>query len=104
MIFCNVPASPMGNVTRRSWTPSEKHVARKVFKENLEKFKLPSLNDCQQAILVNEELKKRSPAQLKTWLHNQLTKEKDSHSLEGELNYILLYYYFFGLFEFFTAL
>lgn len=78
----------MGNI-KRSWTMCETHVVHEIFRENLEKGKLLSLNDCQKEILFNDELRKRSPAQLKTWLHNQITQKKHNHLLKGEFNVIL---------------
>lgn len=50
-------------------------VASRNFKTCLTKGYLPSVYQCQQVISENEELKRRTPAQLKAWVNNQIKKK-----------------------------
>lgn len=61
---------------KRSWNGQEKETALNLFKEHINCGELPSYPECVQAIKNNTDLKDRSPAQLKSWLSNQIQKNK----------------------------
>lgn len=67
--------SPYGSVKRRSWSTPERTVVKEVFKTNFANRTLPSLSDCQEIINSSPELLNRTPAQLKSWISNNI-KEK----------------------------
>lgn len=76
LIHYLVSVSPKGYVKRRSWTTPERNLVNEVFKTYLESQTLPSTNVCKNVIDNNSELKDRSPLQVKSFLSNQLQKNK----------------------------
>lgn len=70
---------------RKSWNITELNCAKTLFSENIQLNETPSLSECSIAIENNHELSHRSPAQLKAWIHNQITKKKrDTQKTKGK--------------------
>jgi len=68
-------APPYGKTKRVRWSEEEKHALFKYFSNILELPQLPSLQECQNAIIKYKILKKRQPQQVKTWIDNQRKAE-----------------------------
>ncbi|XP_031344680.1 uncharacterized protein LOC116171817 [Photinus pyralis] len=61
---------------KRSWTPEEIKAASEHFKKYLLSNKLPSLSKICQKLPLITQLKLRSPTSVKTWLHNELVRQR----------------------------
>ncbi|XP_044762003.1 uncharacterized protein LOC123319204 [Coccinella septempunctata] len=68
--------SPYGPVKRRKWTNEETQTVLREFKENMDSGKLPSFKEIEEVKLRCTELSARSSPQIKTWIHNQIRKNK----------------------------
>ncbi|CAH1173849.1 unnamed protein product [Phaedon cochleariae] len=66
----------LGYVPRKSWTTEERHAARKYFQSEFSKCMSPTSSRCFSAVKDVEELKNRTPRQLKAWIHNEINKSK----------------------------
>lgn len=69
-----------GHTKRKRWNESEKNVVLTAFGEIIKNEKLSSLQAIHEVIKKNHCLRYRSSPQVKTWLHNQLKKMKQSKS------------------------
>ncbi|KAL3276329.1 hypothetical protein HHI36_024421 [Cryptolaemus montrouzieri] len=69
---------PYGSVIRRRWSVTEKKIISEIFRKNIEEQRLPSFNEISDAVGKHAELSERSIPQIKTWIHNQITKIKKS--------------------------
>ena len=65
-------ASPYGKTKRTKWSEAEKNAIRRCFGEPSTILQLPSLKACQNAIMEYKDLRARRPAQIKTWINNQV--------------------------------
>lgn len=74
MIFFSV--SPVGYVKRTSWSDEEKSHVLKTFRESIESQTLPSTESLAKFISDSPILKNRNPIQLKSWLSNQMQKQR----------------------------
>ncbi|KAF5298947.1 hypothetical protein FQR65_LT19557 [Abscondita terminalis] len=75
--------SPMGRVQRRSWTSEEIKIVNHEFQQHLRSNSLPSLSQCEFVKNKYSVLQKRTAAQIKSWLDNQVRsdqRKKDRHS------------------------
>jgi len=72
--------SPYGHTKRKRWSEDEKKVVLTAFGQVIKNGKLPSLKEIHEVIKQNPCIKHRSSSQVKTWLHNQLKKNKQSNS------------------------
>ncbi|XP_077266027.1 uncharacterized protein LOC143899548 isoform X2 [Temnothorax americanus] len=74
-------SSPYGRTKRTRWNENEKTVVLTAFDEFMKGGKLPSLQAIHEVIKQNPCLKNRSSPQIKTWLHNQRKKKKQTTQL-----------------------
>lgn len=68
-------APPYGKTKRIRWSDEEKHAITKHFGNIFALSQLPSLQECQNAIIKHKILKKRQPQQIKSWIDNQRRAE-----------------------------
>lgn len=61
---------------KKRWTEQEKTDAETYFSKYLRKGKLPSLSEIDQVKVAYNVLSNRKPDVIKTWLHNQLKKNR----------------------------
>lgn len=76
ILIYNLFLAPLYGKTRRiRWTEEETKLALALFANYMNNFTLPSLKEipCKTR---NNILKKRQPAAIKAWLHNQLRNKK----------------------------
>jgi len=72
--------SPYGHTKRKRRSEDEKKVVLTAIGQVIKNGKLPSLQEIHEVIKQNPCIKHRSSPQVKTWLHNQLKKNKQSNS------------------------
>ncbi|XP_015437863.1 PREDICTED: uncharacterized protein LOC107193007, partial [Dufourea novaeangliae] len=60
---------------RKRWSTSEKDICMGIFGSNIHKGVLPSFKEINQVKQQYPVLKLRTPAQIKTWIHNQIRKK-----------------------------
>lgn len=70
----------LGYVPRRSWTTEERHAAKNCFVEEINKGIVPSMEKCRLTIKNKEELKMRTPIQLRTWIKHHIKMKHNSNS------------------------
>ncbi|KAJ8928012.1 hypothetical protein NQ314_019478 [Rhamnusium bicolor] len=80
----NLETSPTGSVKRRSWDDAEISTALKLFSKCIENQTLPTVAQCQDAVIEEITLQKRSPMQLKFWVHNRIKRNEKSHQKHGK--------------------
>lgn len=62
----------LGYIPRRSWSTEERCAAKVFFVEEINNGTTPSMDKCRLAIKNSQELNKRTPVQLKTWVQNYI--------------------------------
>ncbi|KAG5871929.1 hypothetical protein JTB14_022404 [Gonioctena quinquepunctata] len=68
--------SPVGYVKRSSWSDEEKSHVSETFKQSIESQTLPSTESLAKYISDSPILKNRNPIQLKSWISNQIQKQR----------------------------
>lgn len=80
----------LGPVKRRSWTIAEREAVKKYFKDEFVEKLLPSTEQCLAAIQTCPELNSRTPKQLKSWVHNQISQIRGKQLCQNVIYYLLL--------------
>lgn len=86
----------MGKVNRKSWSFEETNNATEVFKTHIENKNVPTIGECVEAIETRPILAGRSPSQLKAWVNNQITRDKQRKTnIKGNILFSLRQYILF---------
>ncbi|XP_030375398.1 uncharacterized protein LOC115624715 [Scaptodrosophila lebanonensis] len=72
--------SPFGKTQRIRWSPPERKEMEEAFGNFKSLKRLPSLAECNRVIAASQYLKRRTPAQLKSWIDNQRKAESRKKS------------------------
>lgn len=64
----------LGKISRRTWNTPEKHIMKTIFKSNIEANKVPSAQECVDAIVQHPQLKSRTVPQMQMWIRNYVKK------------------------------
>jgi len=77
----NFLASPYGRTKRTRWSEDKRAIIYKEFDSFLLNSKLPSTKDILSVKLNNPILKDRSVAQIRTWVHNHISKKTKKRTM-----------------------
>lgn len=83
LIFCKntyrlSTASPYGSTKRVRWTKEESNVILTAFKKEIIQHRLPSGKQMVELKMKNKCLNRRSVPQIRSWIHNQISKKRKS--------------------------
>lgn len=73
-------------VPRRSWSTEERNAGKRFFMEEIKTCYSPSMEKCRLAVNTKQELKLRTPTQIRTWITNLIRHNKQSSNKLLNLN------------------